>query len=93
MTVTKHPASVRLQRSAVLDADMRLCRALSVDAIHGLHELTVQHDRLCEQHHRLRDELRNARMPAFAGISSGTARAAGSWTRCRRSCSAIASSR
>jgi hypothetical protein len=41
--------------------DVETYRALAQQAIHALHGLTVERDRLRDQHHRLRDEYRALR--------------------------------
>lgn len=52
------------------DADVEIYRLLAQSAIHRLHELTLQHDRLRDSHVRLINEYRTLReqttLPAAA---------------------------
>jgi hypothetical protein len=50
------PISDDLLTDALIDAESY--RTLAQQAIHGLHDLQQRHDRLVDQHHRLREELR-----------------------------------
>jgi hypothetical protein len=50
-----------LERVASLESDVVAYRSLALAALDALHDLTVQRDRLREQHHRLLDEYRRLR--------------------------------
>lgn len=51
-----------LQRVADLEADVAVYRELAQAGIHELHELTLSHERLRDQHQRLLDEYRHLRV-------------------------------
>ena len=50
-----------LERVASLEADVQSYRLLAQEAIHALHDLARERDRLRERHHRLLNEYRALR--------------------------------